>query len=193
MAPRIIEDEYTVADAVVVGSLLIALLRHSDRVRAACQAQLVNVIAPIRAEPGGPSWRQTIFHPFALTARHAVGDVLRLEPNTPIYETGKYGDAPLIDATATHDPESGDTVLFIVNRSADNAVELKADVRGVVARRLVEALTLHDADTSATNTEAQPDRVIPKTLDAAILEGGTLRALLPPVSWSMVRLSSSMA
>jgi alpha-L-arabinofuranosidase len=55
VAPRVIEDEYTVADAVVVGSLLISLLRHSDRVTAACLAQLVNVIAPIRSEPGGAS------------------------------------------------------------------------------------------------------------------------------------------
>ena len=68
---------YTVADAVVVGSLLITLLRHTDRVTIACQAQLVNVIAPIRTEPGGPAWRQTIFHPFALTARLARGTVLR--------------------------------------------------------------------------------------------------------------------
>jgi alpha-N-arabinofuranosidase len=92
-APRIIEDEYTVADAVVVGNLLISLLRHSDRVTAACLAQLVNVIAPIRTEPGGPSWRQTTFHPFALTSRHAVGNVLRVEPVTPAYETAKYGES----------------------------------------------------------------------------------------------------
>ncbi|MDX6419117.1 MAG: alpha-L-arabinofuranosidase, partial [Trebonia sp.] len=35
-------------DAVVLGNLLMSLLRHSDRVTAACLAQLVNVIAPIR-------------------------------------------------------------------------------------------------------------------------------------------------
>ena len=80
VAPRLIEDDYTVADAVVVGSLLISLLRHSDRVTAACQAQLVNVIAPIRTEPGGPAWRQTIFHPFAHDRPAlAKGDVLRVE------------------------------------------------------------------------------------------------------------------
>ena len=70
-------------DAVVVGSLLITLLRHTDRVAMACQAQLVNVIAPILTEPGGPAWRQTIFHPFALTARHARGTVLQTPLNGP--------------------------------------------------------------------------------------------------------------
>ncbi len=51
--PALIEDDYSVVDAVVVGGLLVSLLRHCDRVRIACQAQLVNVIAPIRTEPGG--------------------------------------------------------------------------------------------------------------------------------------------
>ena len=59
-APRLLEDQYSVTDAVVVGSLLICLLKHADRVKAACLAQLVNVIAPIMTEPGGPAWRQTI-------------------------------------------------------------------------------------------------------------------------------------
>ena len=69
----LIEDVYDVQDAVVVGSLLITLMQHTDRVAMACQAQLVNVIAPIMTAPGGPAWRQTIFHPFALTSRYARG------------------------------------------------------------------------------------------------------------------------
>ena len=87
IAPHLIEDTYRAADAVVVGSLLISLLRHADRVHAACQAQLVNVIAPIRAEPGGPAWRQTTFHPFALTARLARGVVLRTAADAPSVPT----------------------------------------------------------------------------------------------------------
>ena len=51
--PRLIEDVYTVTDAVVVGTFLNSLLRHGDRVKIANQAQLVNVIAPILTEPGG--------------------------------------------------------------------------------------------------------------------------------------------
>lgn len=189
VAPRLIEDEYTVVDAVVVGSLLISLLRHSDRVTAACLAQLVNVIAPIRTEPGGPSWRQTIFHPFALTSRYAAGDVLKVEPVTPNYESARFGIVPLVDAVATHDPERGHSALFIVNRSIDEAIELKADVRGVRARSLIEALTIADADLGATNTETSPNRVMPRVLEGASLDAGTLCAVLPPVSWSMLRIS----
>src|SRR6185312_15553216 len=49
-APRKLEDVYTVADAVVVGNLLMTLLKRSDRVTSASLAQLVNVIAPIMTE-----------------------------------------------------------------------------------------------------------------------------------------------
>nr|WP_239579410.1 alpha-L-arabinofuranosidase C-terminal domain-containing protein [Microlunatus panaciterrae] len=64
-AGALIEDVYDVQDAVVVGSLLITFMRHTDWVPLACQAQLVNVIAPILTKPGRAAWRQTIFHPFA--------------------------------------------------------------------------------------------------------------------------------
>ena len=70
--PRI-EDVYSTLDAVVVGDLLVSLINHADRVGVACLAQLVNVIAPIMTEPGGPAWRQSIFYPIAETISRARG------------------------------------------------------------------------------------------------------------------------
>ena len=80
VAPRLLEDAYSVADAVVFGNLMISLLKHADRVTSASLAQLVNVIAPIMTEPGGPAWQQTTFFPFATTSRLAVGHVARGAP-----------------------------------------------------------------------------------------------------------------
>ncbi|HVL59917.1 MAG TPA: alpha-N-arabinofuranosidase, partial [Microbacterium sp.] len=103
VAPRLLEDTYSVVDAVVFGSLLISLIRHADRVTAASLAQLVNVIAPIMTEPGGPAWRQTTFHPFSLTSRLARGVALELKLDSPTYATQLYGEVPLVDAVATYD------------------------------------------------------------------------------------------
>src|SRR5215207_10503486 len=83
VAPVLLEDRYTVADAVVVGDLLITLLRNTDRVHSASLAQLVNVIAPIMTEPGGRAWKQTTFHPFAITSRLAQGRALELKLDAP--------------------------------------------------------------------------------------------------------------
>ena len=95
-------------DAVVFGNLLISLLKHADRVTSASLAQLVNVIAPIMTEPGGPAWRQTTFFPFALTSRLARGSALelKLDVATPTRRAA-YGEVPLVDAVATHDAATG--------------------------------------------------------------------------------------
>ena len=185
---RVSEDAYTVADAVVVGSLLITLLRHSDRVKSVCLAQLVNAISVIRSEPGGPAWRQTTFHPFALTARHAKGDVLEVALQSPTYETKQYGPVPVMDATATYDPETDQVCLFAVNRSEAAPVTLEVHLRSLPALDAADAVVLSDSDLSATNGQDHPNRVQPRSLPVH-MDGSVLRVELPAVSWSCVRLS----
>jgi alpha-N-arabinofuranosidase len=187
-ARRLIEDTYDVADAAVVGSLLITLLRHADRVGIACQAQLVNVIAPIRTEPDGPAWRQTIFHPFAQAAALARGDVLRVEPRVECYDAGDLGDVPLLDVAATHDEESGALTVFAVNRSTTDRLDLEATVRAFPGHRVSSATTLTADDVRTTNTAERPDAVAPVPHPHTELADGLLRIGLPPVSWNVVRL-----
>ncbi|MCG5219789.1 arabinosylfuranosidase ArfA [Streptosporangium soli] len=186
-APRLLEDHYDVTDAVVVGSLLIALLRHADRVRMASQAQLVNVIAPILAEPGGPAWRQTIFHPFAQAALHGKGRVLRVEADSPAFECAA-GEVGALHATAVQG-EDGSVTIFAVNRSQTSPLDLAADVRALGEVRVLEHTVLTDADLGARNTADAPDRVRPRPATGTSAADGTLHAHLPPVSWNVIRLA----
>jgi alpha-N-arabinofuranosidase len=188
-APRQLEDVYSVADAVVLGNLLITLLQNHDRVGSASLAQLVNVIAPIMTEPGGASWRQTTFFPFSVTSRLARGVVLKPQIDAGTYDTALYGAAPLVDAVATFDAESGASAVFLVNRSRTESIEVSIDVSGLDATLLTEAVTLHDADAYARNTLADQNRVGLKTLDGALLAGGFLTVTLPPISWSALALN----
>ncbi|PZQ89593.1 MAG: alpha-L-arabinofuranosidase [Leifsonia xyli] len=189
IAPRILEDRYSVLDAVVFGSLMISLLKHADRVTSASLAQLVNVIAPIMTEPGGPAWRQTTFFPFATTSRLARGTALRLELEVPSYDTAKFGAVPLVDAVATHDADAAAAAVFLVNRSLTDAVTVSVDLAALGAASVVSALTLADADLDAANTLADPERVGLTSNDSAALEGGVLTIELPPVSWTAVELA----
>ena len=188
-APRILEDVYTVTDAVVFGSLLIALLRHADRVTSASLAQLVNVIAPIMTEPGGAAWRQTTFYPFAQASAYGRGRVLRVEVDSPTYPTARFGEVPLLHATAVIDDETGDLTVFTVNRSQTDALPLKVDLRGVDAHTVVEHLVLADADPEAANTADRPDRVTPQPATGTVVTDGVLEAELAPLSWNMIRLT----
>jgi len=189
IAPRILEDNYSVLDAVVFGSLMISLLTHADRVTSASLAQLVNVIAPIMTEPGGPAWRQTTFFPFATTARLARGEAIRLQLDVPSYPTARYGDVRLVDAVATRDAEAGRSALFLVNRSLTDAVTVTVDVAGLGAGSVLAADTLADTDLDARNTLEEPQRVGLAPNASVALAEGVLTIELPPVSWTAVELA----
>jgi alpha-N-arabinofuranosidase len=188
-APALIEDDFTVADAVAVGSYLISLVNHADRVGVACQAQLVNIIAPIRTHRGGPAWRQPIFYPFAHMARLARGVALRLPIQVPEVVTPRYGAVPAVTAAATWDQDTRRLALFLVNRDTGDDVVATVDVRALHPQSVTEQLVLSDNDVRATNTATAPDRVRPRTDRTAELDGGRLTVALPPVSWTVLTVS----
>lgn len=188
VAERISEDDYTVADAVVVGSLLISLLKHADRVRAACLAQLVNVIGVIRSEPGGQAWRQATFYPFALTSRFARGSVVALSIEAPQVSTSLHGPVPVLDGVATWSVESGEAAIFAVNRDPREARSISIDVRALDGAQLVEALVIYDDDPHACNTRDDTDRVRPRNLEV-VRRDERLWLSMPPASWAIIRLS----
>lgn len=187
-APRLLEDNYSVTDAVVFGSLLIALLRHADRVKVACLAQLVNVIAPILTEPGGPAWRQTTFFPFAQASRHGRGEVLDVRVDSPTYETDRYGTTDLLHATAVR-ADDGTVAVFAVNRSRTEPLPLEIALGGLGLTSVVEHTALADADPDARNTLAEPERVTPHPVGGTTLTDGALEAVLEPLSWNVIRLA----
>jgi alpha-N-arabinofuranosidase len=188
-APRLLEDVYSAVDAVVVGNLLISLLRHADRVRIGCLAQLVNVIAPIATQPGGPAWRQATFHPFALTSRYGRGTVLHTLVDSPRHETRGFGDTPLLDAVAVLDPEPGAVTVFAVNRHQREALPLRLDLRGFPALgRATHTVLAAGDDPDAVNTADEPDRVAPAPAAPLTVGDDGLELALKPMSWNMLRL-----
>jgi alpha-N-arabinofuranosidase len=185
--PRIIEDDYTITDAVVVGTLLNSLLRHGDRVTVACQAQLINVIGLLRSEPGGDAWKQTIAYPFEQMRRLARGQILRVIAHADRYDSASYTDVPLVDASATYDEETGRTSLFVANRSLTEPAALSVDLRGVRAKRVRASHTLHaqpGQDRHSSNGVSH-DAVTPRSFDSYALGDGRLTANLAPLSWTV--------
>ena len=188
-APPLIEDTFSLADAVAVGGFLNTFLRHADRVKIACQAQLVNVIGLLRTEANGPAWRQTIYHPFAHTARLARGTALHVAVQGARHDTPAHGEVDTVDAAATWDEESGRLAVFLVNRHTTEAVDVGIDLRGFPGARVVECLRLEGEDPYRTNTAAEPDAVRPRTDPDVRAETGYLDMRLSPVSWTAVVLA----
>ena len=184
-APRLIEEVYNFEDALVVGGVLITLMNNADRLKAACLAQLVNVIGAIMTEPGGPAWRQTIFHPFSQASRYGHGDVLRTRTQTDSYAAGPHPRLDFLLASVLHDARSGRATIFALNRSARDEMQLSVDLRGLGDRRIVSATQLHHPDLRAENTRSAPDNVKPAAHGSVSVAGHELRAKLCPLSWNV--------
>lgn len=177
-APKLIEEVYNVEDALIVGGALITMINNADRVKAACIAQLVNVIGPIMTETGGAAWRQTIFHPFAQASRYAHGSVLR---------TTTQPDAPYVLSSVIHDEKTGTVTILALNRHTTDDVNLEVELRGLGANRKISVATeLHHKDLKAINSKTSPDHVKPQPLDGVAIKSETLTAKLKPLSWNVI-------
>lgn len=188
IAPPQLEDVYNFEDALLVGSMLITFLRHADRVKMACMAQLVNVIAPIMTENGGRAWKQTIFYPYMHASKFGRGVSLMPIINSPLYDTKEYTDVPYLDSAVVYNEENEELTIFAVNRSLEDALTLECDVRSFEGYRLVEHIVLENEDLKAVNTAAE-EKVKPHVGGQSECKDGVVTARLSKASWNVIRLT----
>jgi len=186
--PHQLEDVYNFEDALLVGSLLITLLKHADRVHMACLAQLVNVIAPIMTSDTG-AWRQTIFYPYKDASLYGNGTVLNTIVDTEKYDSKNFCDVSYVDSIVVYNEEKEEVTIFAVNKNMTEDIELTCDLRQFEGYKVKEHIVLHNEDLKAENTEANKNNVTPVTFDVSKLDGGILNSVLKHKSWNVIRLS----
>jgi alpha-N-arabinofuranosidase len=194
-APHLLEEEYNLEDALLVGGFLNTLLRRADRVRVGCLAQIVNVIAPLMTNDERVL-RQTIWYPYAWALQHARGRVLDLlvESETyPIRAEGLRADfarddlVPYLDVAVTLDEAAGRAAVFVLNRDLAQERELILDWLDPEPKRVLSCETLTGPDLKAANTFEQPERVVPRALDAP-RAGRRMSLKLPAASYTVLNL-----
>lgn len=189
IAPPQLEDIYNFEDALLVGGMLITFLKHADRVKMACLAQLVNVIAPVMTSNGGGAWRQTIFYPFMHVSTFGRGVALNPILTTPFYDTKNYTDVPVLDSAAVYNEEKDQLTIFALNKDMTDNLSFECDVRSFADYKVVEHIVLHHDDVNAVNTEANPFNVTPNKMGNAKVDDGILTAELKNLSWNVIRLA----
>jgi len=180
IAPPQLEDVYTFEDALLVGSMLMTLQNNCDRVKMACLAQLVNVIAPIMTENGGKAWAQTIFYPFLYASGYGNGRVLRTVENCAHFHTDKRSEVAMLKSSVVYNEESSEVVVYAVNRSLEDSMELDVQLQGFENLQLKEHVELYCDDLKAVN-DKDHQRVVPRNVPLGE------KILLKKHSWNMLR------
>ena len=186
VARDILQDVYTMEDALVVGGLLMALMNHCDRVKIACIAQTVNVIAPIMTSKDGGAWKQTIYYPFFYMAEYGHGTVLKPHLESPLIRTEEI-EYPALYHTVVLNQEKQELILFLLNRNLDSELDFSLDTGDLEPAEIKEWISLHNEDLLAENTESC-EKVSPISMSGAVIRGNTITTALPAASWNMIRI-----
>ncbi|MDF2801759.1 MAG: abfA [Anaerocolumna sp.] len=186
-APALLEDIYTFEDALLVGLLLITFMKHADRVKMACLAQLVNVIAPIMTETNGPAWKQSIYYPYLHASKFGRGIALQPVLFSTKHDTKNYTDVSDIDSVAVYNEEADEVTIFAVNRDLEDSIEFSCDVKSFADYGLIEHIVLGGHDLKAVNS-AILQNVEPKQSNATKVDNGALTTILENASWNVIRL-----
>lgn len=185
-AAPISEMIYSFQDSLLFAGMLMALLKNADRVKIACQSLLVNISAMMITEKGGGLWFQPNYYPFAHMANYGRGEVLDIRTEAPVYQSEKK-EIPYLDAVAVENQEKGELVLFAVNRNQEEEMELTLDLQGYEPEGVVEHKVMISKNPQETNLETH-DKIKPEQRDGAKIRGNQVSAVLPRLSWNMVRI-----
>lgn len=187
-APHLLEEIYNLEDALLVGGLINSLLRNADRVKLACLAQLVNVIAPIMTDANG-LFQQTIYYPYSWALQFAKGAVLNLLVESSTYEVSGLDSVGYVDAAASYDKTDGKVSLFILNRDLAKPHEVEVVWEDVAPARLISASLLTGDDLKASNSFAAPKRIAPQSFAAPATSGGKSKFEVPARSYTVIQWS----
>ena len=182
VAPPQLEEIYDFEDALVVGCMMMTLQNNCDRVKIACLAQLVNVIAPIMTENGGKAWAQTIFYPFMYASVYGNGDALRTVTECDCYLLSDKREVPYVASSIIYNKDREEVLVFAVNRSLDEDMELEISLEGFENAKLIEHTELYSDDLKATN-DKDTERVAPRLAEVKV----DAPVILKKHSWNMLR------
>jgi len=187
-APHLIEEVYNLEDALVVGQWMNVFLRKSDVLKIACLAQIVNVIAPILTTTDS-MLKQSIYYPIMLFNNLASGNALDVKVNSPMYNTNKFGDMPLLDVSSSHNEETNTNAIFIVNRSQTDSLPVEIVWQDVQPTAVNSAHQLSGTDPKAANSFENPDVVKAVPIDKPDISDGVTTMMLPPLSFTAIEVA----
>ena len=188
-APHLLEEVYNLEDGLLVGGLINSLLRHSDRVRVACLAQLINVIAPIMTNANA-LLRQTIFYPYNWALQYARGSVLNLLVESPTYEVSNMGQVPYVDVAGTLNAQDGKVALFALNRDLSKPHVVEISWQDKNPGQVLVSTVLTGTDLKASNTFETPQKVVPQTFTKPVTANGRTKLEMPARSYLVVQWSA---
>jgi alpha-L-arabinofuranosidase len=178
-AAHLVEEEFDLADALVVAGFLNSFIRHADMVKMASLAQVVNAIAPIMTR-GDDLLLQTTYSPLLMFAQRRDGMALQVKVIGPGYRSNIYGDVKYVDASAIRNGNKLNA--FLINRSSDEVSNVSIEF-GAIIKSIESAEILTGRKASSKNTFSNPLEVYIQPFQSIKVEKGEAVLKIPPLAF----------
>lgn len=185
IGPKRCENIYTAMDATVVATLMSSILNHCDSVGIACMAQLVNVIAPIMADPNGNAICQTTYYPFKLINENVSGSMYKCDVKVTDMNAGKFGEVPSGCACFSYDEKTKEGTMLVCNL-ANRERRLIYDVKDFGDLTPYEFIGM-EGDVRVMNTFGNPNSAVPITNKLS----SDKSIVMKPYSWNLVKFRTA--
>lgn len=184
--PGFLYQQNTVRDALIAGITLNIFNKHSDRVKIAALAQMVNVLQSVLLTEGDKMIKTPTYHVMHMY-RHHQGAKLLESSVTGIDEIGTdEWKVPKVTESVSKDKD-GIITITLNNLSIESAEDVEVQLANGVYK-VVEARIVTNSDMHAHNTFEAPEEVIEKDFDDYEVKGENILVKLPVNSVVEMRL-----
>ena len=181
--PGFLQQQNSLRDALVAALSFNAFHRHTERVKMANIAQMVNVLQALVLTDGTRMLLTPTYHAFDLYKPFRGATPLKATLRSPRWNEGDV-ELPAVDVSAARAAD-GSTVLALVNLDPQRPAKVQTNLTGTARGRMLSA-----AQTDAHNTFAQPNALVPVPYSAGY-QGAPLALDLPPKSTVVVTLRAA--
>lgn len=179
--PGFLEQQNSMRDALIASITLDIFNKHSDRVRMANIAQMVNVLQAVILTDGEEMIKTPTYHVFDLYRIHHDTKLL----NTSLQEIEEYsyeGDSIRVLSTTSSINSQGQIGITMTNKSPDETQTVEIDIRGRQVDSVSGGRILTTGSYSDLNTFDDPNNVSINEFSGYRLNGNIITLELPPLS-----------
>lgn len=176
--PGFLYQQNTMRDALVAGITLNIFNKHSDRVKMANLAQMVNVLQSVLLTEGEKMVKTPTYHIFNMYKHHQDAELLDSHMETKTIGTGEWNVPNLTESVSV--AEDGTLHITLTNLSLEEDYEIDTTILDkAVSQVRGEIVT---GEIHAKNTFEEPETVTVETFDKAELTEGGLKFTIPKCS-----------
>lgn len=186
--PGFLYQQNSIRDALVAALTFNIFHAHSDRVRMANIAQVINVLQSVILTEGDKMILTPTYHVFNMYKVHQDAQLLQLDLQSEDF-TSNGKSIKAVSGTASKDA-NGTIHISLAHMNPSQTTELEIDLRGLANEKFsVQATELTANKMDAHNTFEAPETVKPQSFTAFEVNGHSLKLTLSPASVTSISIA----